>query len=135
MEKQETLINQLQEQLPGLVGVYVFGSRYAGPVRPDSDLDVAFLLPSPDLSPKPYFLFQLAAELESKLGCVVDLVDLHQAETDFRFQILTQSERIYCADKTLCDTFEMLAYSLYQKLEEERFEIVQEVKKRGSVYS
>jgi predicted nucleotidyltransferase len=134
MTKEAVLINRLKKELPELLGVYVFGSRISGHSRPESDLDVAFLLASPKPYTDTFHLFQLVADLGSEMGCPVDLVDLNRAPTDLRFEIITTARRIYCADKTQCDTFEMLTYSLYQKLEEERSGIIQAVKERGSIY-
>ena len=64
----------------------------------------------------------------------VDLVGLQEASTDFRFVIVSTGQRIYCSDRTYCDTFDMIAYSMYQRLELERREIVEAVKKRGRIY-
>ncbi|MDX2133274.1 MAG: nucleotidyltransferase domain-containing protein [Saprospiraceae bacterium] len=134
MNFRQTIVDFLRERIPGVVGVYLFGSQANGTARPDSDYDVAFLLPAPNESPDPYNRFLLGADLGDLLNQPVDLIDLQQAKTDFRFQIISTAERIFCADKTTCDTFEMLAYSMYQRLELERRDIVEAVKKRGSVY-
>ena len=52
----------------------------------------------------------------------------------FRFVIVSSGQRIYCNDRAYSDTFDMIAYSMYQRLELERREIVEAVKKRGSIY-
>ncbi|MFZ4632945.1 MAG: type VII toxin-antitoxin system MntA family adenylyltransferase antitoxin [Saprospiraceae bacterium] len=124
----------LTEQLPSVLGIYLFGSRADGSARADSDYDIAFLLPAPADSPEPYALFSMAVELGEHLGQTVDHIDLHQTQTDFRFQIISTAQRIHCADRTACDTFEMITYSMSQRFEEERKDIVEAVKKRGSIY-
>jgi predicted nucleotidyltransferase len=131
---QDTAIKFLVSRLPALLGIYLFGSQADGSARPDSDWDIAFLLSAPADSPEPYTLFLMAVELGEHLGQTVDLVDLHQTKTDFRFQIISTAQRIYCADRTACDSFEMVTYSMYQRFEEERKDIVEAVKNRGSVY-
>ena len=131
---QDTAIKFLVSRLPTLHGIYLFGSQADGSARPDSDYDIAFLLPAPADSPEPYTLFLMAVELGEHLGQTVDLIDLHQTKTDFRFQIISTAKRIYCADRTACDTFEVVTYSMYQRFEEERKDIVEAVKNRGSVY-
>jgi predicted nucleotidyltransferase len=134
MEINESIMRFLTEQLPSVLGIYLFGSQADGSARPDSDWDIAFLLSAPADSPEPYTLFLMAVELGEHLGQTVDLVDLHQTKTDFRFQIISTAQRIYCADRTACDSFEMVTYSMYQRFEEERKDIVEAVKNRGSVY-
>jgi predicted nucleotidyltransferase len=131
---QDTAIKFLVSRLPSVLGIYLFGSQADGSARPDSEWDIAFLLSAPADSPEPYTLFLMAVELGEHLGQTVDLVDLHQTKTDFRFQIISTAQRIYCADRTACDSFEMVTYSMYQRFEEERKDIVEAVKNRGSVY-
>ncbi len=43
--------------------------------------------------------------------------------------------RIFCADNYVADEFEMLALSLYQKLNEERAELLAEGLRSGSFYN
>ena len=42
----ERTVRTLQARLPGLLAVYGFGSRVQGTEGPDSDLDMAVLVPS-----------------------------------------------------------------------------------------
>lgn len=68
------------------------------------------------------------------LSADVDLVNLQQANIDFRFIIVSTAKRIFCADRTFCDNFEMITYSMYQYFEEERKPIIEDIKKRGRIY-
>ena len=54
----------------------------------------------------------------------VDLVNLRQVSTVFQKEII-YGKLIYCANRYAVDEFEMLALSYYQKLNEERREIVE----------
>ena len=134
MNTNQQIVDFLSERLPKLKGVYLFGSRAENRVRPESDVDIAFLVKwghSPTSMQKWEWSVELSAILEVES---VDLVDLQQAKTDFRFVIISTSKRIFCEDKAYCDTFEMIAYSMYQRLELERREIIEAVKKRGKIY-
>ena len=78
----------------------------------------------------PVLLFNLSADLGRILGAAdVDLVDLQAAKTDFRFVIISTAKRIFCSDLYFCQFFEMTTYYMYQRLEEERKHIVEDVKK------
>lgn len=124
----------LTQRLPALKGIYLFGSRAKGEERPDSDYDFAFLQEWGH-APSPLERLQLANELAQLLGGPdVDLIDLQTADTDLRFVILSTAERIHCSDVYYCDFFELTAYSMYQRLELERRDIVEDVKKRGYIY-
>lgn len=134
MDANQHIVTFLSERLPALKGIYLFGSRAEGRARPDSDVDIAFLVEWGH-SPTALQRWEWAVELSGLLGIdAADLVDLQEANTDFRFVIVSTGKRIYCSDRAYCDTFDMIAYSMYQRLELERREIVEAVKKRGRIY-
>jgi len=129
----QQIIQFLETNLPNLKAIYLFGSRLTEEyVRPDSDWDVAFLLDSKPMDT--LAKWNLQQNIASELNAEVDLIDLQAANTVFRFEIITTGERIFCKDDYFCDTFEMMTYSFYQKLQEERKEIIDAILKRGSVY-
>lgn len=124
-------VERLREELPELIAVYRFGTYGTEYERPDSDLDLAVYAGKPLPTVE---LWRTAQELASDVGRDVDLVDLASASTVMRAQVIHGGERIYCADKLACDTFEVYAYSSYARLNEERRGILEDVRKRGSVY-
>jgi hypothetical protein len=65
-----------------------------------------------------------AHELTSALGKEVDLLNARMVSTVFQKEIVTNGRLLYCADRYAVDEFEMLTLSYYQKLNEERREIV-----------
>lgn len=80
------------------VAVYLFGSRAAGKPRPESDYDLALLLP-PDapLLSGPERL-QLIGELEQAAGRQVDLVVLNKAPLALQFEIIHTGNVLYESD-------------------------------------
>lgn len=114
-------------------GVYLFGSQVDGFATSKSDYDIALLFKEPEAT-DPMLLFESKIGLERILGVDVDLIDLQAAKTDFRFVIVSTAKRIFCNDLAFCQFFEMTTYSMYQRLEEERKYIIEDVKKRGTVY-
>lgn len=121
----------LLSKFPELIAVYRFGSYGTEYERPESDLDLAVYagggLPTVEL-------WRTAQGLASRAGLEVDVVDLARASTVMRAKVISEGERIYCSDKTACDTFEDYVYSSYARLNEERREILRDILSRGSVY-
>ena len=130
---EELIIARLVHAIPHLKGLYLFGSRAAGEETADSDWDFAFLTDHP-FRLDPVRRFELQEELAARLNADVDLVDLRAVSTVMGFEILSKGKRIYCADEYYCNTFEMLTYSFYQRLQEERKEILKAIRERGSIY-
>ncbi|HMO40706.1 MAG TPA: nucleotidyltransferase domain-containing protein [Saprospiraceae bacterium] len=129
---QDRIVIFLKAQMPDLKGVYCFGSRATGQARPDSDWDIAFLR---DARPMPPIeRWDLQERLAAELSADVDLIDLQEASTVLRFQIISTGARIFCADTFFCGNFEIMCYSAYQYLQKERREIIEDIIKRGSVY-
>lgn len=97
--------------------IYLFGSAARGAVRPDSDLDVAFLPPAPcDV----WAVFQTAQALALRLRREVDLVDLRRASTVLRKEVLRTGRRLATFRAREADEFEMYTLSDYARLNEER---------------
>lgn len=134
MENRAVIIELLTEQLPKLQGVYLFGSQADGTARAHSDYDIAFLVEWGH-SPSRRELWELSLLLAKQLRVdYVDLIDLQNASTVFRFEIVSTGERIFTKDEDYCATFEMTVYSMYQRLNFERREILEDIKKRGYIY-
>lgn len=111
--------------------IYVFGSSVNGIFREDSDIDIAFM---GDKNLSEYEIFIISQELADVLKREVDLINLKNASTVFKVQILGDGEMIYCNDDTRRMYFEMRALKEYAFLNEERQVILKNIKKRGSVY-
>ncbi|AGK98707.1 type VII toxin-antitoxin system MntA family adenylyltransferase antitoxin [Clostridium pasteurianum] len=111
--------------------IYLFGSSAKGIFREDSDIDIAFLN---NKNISDYELFMLAQELADTVKKDVDLINLENASTVFKVQIIYNGEKIYCSDDTRVAYFEMYAFKDYATLNEEREVIIKSIKKGGSVY-
>lgn len=62
--------------------------------------------------------------LETELNKTVDIVNLRLVSTVFQKEVVTSGRLIYGGDTYAVDEFEMLVLSFYQKLNEERAEIM-----------
>jgi len=109
-------------QLDGdLVAVWLFGSAARDEMRADSDVDLAFLARR---RLDPVAVFDAAQDLAIALGRDVDLVDLAQAPTVLRAQVVGRGRRLFASDATAADSFEMYTLSDYARLNEERREVL-----------
>lgn len=97
--------------------IYLFGSSVKGVFRQDSDIDIAFLS---DKEVSEYEIFMIAQELADILKREVDLIDLKNASTVFKAQVVGNGEVIYCNDDTRRMYFQMYAFKDYAILNEER---------------
>ncbi len=127
-EKQD-IIETLKQAIPILQAVYVFGSRQDGTATTQSDIDIAYLS---DETLGAVARWEIAQNLASVLSYDVDLVDLRQTDTIFRYQIISKGTRIY-GEGYEVESFETLAYSFYLRFQEERRPIVEAIIKRQSV--
>ena len=125
------IIETITQHLPDILAVYRFGTWDTEHERPDSDIDLAVLPVAPLDSMDRWNLQQ---QLASVLSRDVDLVDLLQASTVMRAQVIAHGVRLYCADETACATFETYVFSAYARLNEERGAILDAIRQRGRVY-
>jgi uncharacterized protein len=79
----------------GIAELKVFGSRALGTARPDSDVDVLYVLrPGRKLG---WEIEQLADELSCLLGHRVDLVSLRALHPRLRPAVLAEARQLYAA--------------------------------------
>ena len=121
---------------PTTQAIYLFGSYDTEREWPDSDVDIAVLLP-PDEAKKSVSLLMsdLHFTLQALLKKEVDLINLRQVSTVFQKEIILDERRIFCADQYAADEFEMLVLSFYQKLNEERAEVLADGLRSGKFYN
>lgn len=115
--------------------IYLFGSYAARQEWPNSDIDIALLLP-PDQArqEKNLLLSRCRFDLQDALSRDIDLLNARLVSTVFQKEIIG-GIRIYCADLYAADEFEMLVISYYQKLNEERREILDAFYRTGRAYA
>jgi predicted nucleotidyltransferase len=130
----DRIVAAILEFYPQTEAVYVFGSFASGVQDMESDLDLAILLPvelakRAELS----FLSPLHDRLGELTGLPVDCINMRQASTVFQREIINQGMRIFCHIPEQCTNYEALVVSLYQKLNEERDDIIRDIYATGRV--
>lgn len=132
---EEQFIQTILTHYPQTQAIYLFGSYAADQQRADSDIDIALLLPPKTAKEAGNLaLSQLHLSLVEQSGRDVDLINLRLVSSVFQKEIITEGQRIFCADVFAADEFEMLTLSFYQKLNEERREIMEAFARTGRAY-
>ncbi len=119
-EEKETIITILKSSIPSLQAIYLFGSFYDNSANDESDIDIAFLATELiDIK----IVWKISQKLSILLQRDVDLVELRTANTIFRYEIISNSDRIYGNGYDV-EYFETVVYSFYLRFQQERKPIV-----------
>lgn len=113
------------------MAIYAFGSRVTGTQTPDSDLDLAILVPG---YADPVKLWEVAGELANRFGHEVDLLDFRAASTVMQHQILSSGVRLWADPPLQADLFECYVVAEKFRLDEWRAPLVRDILREGSVY-
>ena len=134
MINNKQIIDLILNHFPDLLAVYIFGSQTSNESLAKSDVDIAILLSIKEyMQTKPIYFYNVYFELESVLNIEVDLINLRQVNTVLQKEVIETGNRIYCSDYIACDLFETHVYSSYQKLNEERADIINDIIKSGRI--
>ena len=125
MDMESLIIKEICGHLPETQAIYLFGSYASGHARPDSDIDIAVLLPfaragSFSITDQ----IGLANHLAISLGRQVDLVNLRRVATTFQAEVISSGRRIHAPDSDAAERFVLFTLSSYQKLNYERTDIL-----------
>ena len=136
MKEYEEIIRIILERYPFAQAVYLSGTYDTPAEWPDSDVDVAILIPPVETRRQPQLILAPChVAPEEALGKQVDLINARQVSTVFQKEIMQAGRRIYCADENAAMEFEMLTLSFYGKLNEERKEILAAFRETGKAYN
>jgi predicted nucleotidyltransferase len=126
------LVEKILHAFPKTQGIWLFGSAASGDATRDSDLDIAVLLPfgTPSSSSPERSLKDDLADLARR---DVDLVLLRDVSTVFANEIVSHGKRIWEGDSRAMDEFEMDTLSLWQKLNQERKGILDDILAGGRI--
>ena len=132
MQTQENIIIEfLLMKYPDLIAIYLFGSSASETQNIESDIDLA-IFPVKKLDKVE--LWMTSQQLAGILKCDVDLVDLRNASTVMRMQIISSSKCFYESNRFQREIFEDYVFSSYARLNEERKEIIKDIETKGTVY-
>lgn len=129
-----TIVKTVLSFYPDAEAIYLFGTYLTPDQQQESDADIAILFPHE----KAKLLKNLAVSdcrdaLENVLKRTVDLINLRAVNTVFQNEIIQHGKVIYHQNERAVDEFEMLALSFYQKLNEERAGILEDIVETGRI--
>ena len=121
---------------PDTQAIYLYGTWGTEYQRPDSDVDVAVLLPHATARSVDFWDWCRLSVAVSSAAKVerADLINLHAVSVILRKEVIAAERCIYCADKNAADEFEMLTLSFYQQLNRERRQIIASGLSTGRFY-
>ena len=132
MNETDVIVRTVLEHYPTAQAIYLFGTYGTADEWPDSDVDIAVLFaPQQARAAGLLALSDLRFELEASEKREVDLINLRRVPTVLQKEVIAADRRIYQADEYAADEFEMLTLSYYQKLNEERAEIIEDALATG----
>lgn len=136
LDEERKIVEIIVEYYPGVQAIYLFGTFGTEYQRADSDVDIAILLSFEISVDEGDLSFSSCANaLALELRREVDLINLRQASTVFCKEVIAANRLIYNSAPFATANFEMLTVSLYQKLNEERREILEQFKRTKRAYA
>lgn len=116
------IVELLKAQIPDVRLIYLFGSYAKKQENPESDIDIAILSKT---KLDPLFRWDIQQGIADKLNKDIDLIDLLSASTVMQNEIVNNGICLYDSSNER-GKFEMQVLSMYQRLNEERAEILSE---------
>ncbi|MCG6574250.1 nucleotidyltransferase domain-containing protein [Pseudomonas sp. AF32] len=126
----QALLTHLQDRFPDLLAVYLFGSHAQGTAGPDSDVDMAVLVPG---EIDPMQLWQIAGDMADIAKVPVDLIDLRAATTVMQYQIVTRGQRLWAKD-VQAGLYESFILSEKTAFDAARAGLLKDIQEKGTVY-
>jgi predicted nucleotidyltransferase len=124
------------EFYPEVEAIYLFGSYGKGEEWPDSDVDLALLLPVGIARDAGVLMLSpCRQELGDRLHKEIDLINLRMVSTVLQNEVLNASQRLLTNEEETILAFEMQALSDYLKLNEERAGILKSFRKTKRAYA
>ena len=131
----DAIVDIILAHEPQTLAIYLYGSYGTADEWPDSDVDLAILLPPVETRQRSSaWLAGCRSALMTALGKSVDLVIARDVSTVLQKEIVATGRLLLVADSNAVAEFEMLTLSLYQKLNDERREILEAFHATGRAY-
>ncbi len=122
---------KIRAAFPAVFAIYAFGSHVQGTAGPQSDLDLAVLVPG--YAP-PAHLWDLGGVLADLVQCPVDLLDLRAASTVMQYQIITTGRKLWSAGPQ-AGLYECFILSEKTDLDAARAGLLADIKADGRIYA
>ena len=128
--QEERIVALLQAELPGLLGVWLFGSQANGHANVHSDVDLAVLVAG---RADPLQLWNIGQKLAAVTDRDVDLLDLRVASTVMQYQVITEGRLLWQKDAQGI-LYESAILSDKTELDTARAGLLADIRREGRVY-
>jgi predicted nucleotidyltransferase len=128
--QEERIVALLQAELPGLLGVWLFGSQANGHANVHSDVDLAVLVAG---RADPLQLWNIGQKLAGVMDRDVDLLDLRVASTVMQYQVITEGRLLWQKDAQGI-LYESAILSDKTELDTARAGLLADIRREGRVY-
>jgi predicted nucleotidyltransferase len=128
--QEERIVALLQAELPGLLGVWLFGSQANGHANVHSDVDLAVLVAG---RADPLQLWNIGQKLAAVMDRDVDLLDLRVASTVMQYQVITEGRLLWQKDAQGI-LYESAILSDKTELDTARAGLLADIRREGRVY-
>ena len=128
----DTARDTLLKAFPNAWAIYVYGSFARGDHSPQSDIDLALLLPPDE---KMDDLLSIISDVSTRVHREVDLVDLRKVNDVLRREVLAEGQTLYVSQPDRVLEWEGTAISRYQRYREEVSVLLEDFQKTGIGYS
>jgi predicted nucleotidyltransferase len=136
MKEYDVIVRIVLEHYPAAQAIYLFGTYGTADEWPESDVDIAILLPPEQRPRRPHLMLTPCHyALADALGKPVDLLNARGVSTVLQKEIVRYGRPLYSKDEPAIAEFEMLTLSHYQKLNEERKAILDSFQETGKAYA
>jgi uncharacterized protein len=125
------VVQKIRTAFPSAFAIYAFGSQVLGTAGPQSDLDLAVLVPG--YAP-PAQLWDLGGALADLAHCPVDLVDLRAASTVMQHQVITTGRKLWSTGSQ-AGLYECFILSEKTNLDEARAGLLADIGASGHIYA
>lgn len=130
----EAIVKTVLKFYPDVEAIYLFGTYLTTDEHKVSDVDIAILFSCDKArTVKNIAMSECRFALEDVLKRTVDLINLRMVNTVFQNEIIQEGRVIYIQNEYAVDEFEMNVMSFYQKLNEERAGILEDILKTGRI--
>lgn len=130
-QQQQLLIVEELRSLCDAHTIIIFGSVAKGTMRPESDIDIAYLS---SIRRSTYQRFRIGQQVADLLERDVDLIDFQEASTVFQIQIATTGIVLYEENPLLRQLSYMQAFREYVQLNDKRQYLLDHfIEKRGTL--
>jgi predicted nucleotidyltransferase len=127
----DTARDALYTAFPSAWAIYVYGSFARGDDSPQSDIDLALLLPPDE---KIADLLRVISDVSTRVHREVDLVDLRKVSDVLRREILAEGRILHVSQPDRVLEWEGTAISRYQRYREEVRDLLKDFQSTGIGY-